>query len=60
LKSGGKDIENKFPLTMKESPDFSLGTIGTKTAFSGISYEKSVQEKDPGNHEYSGYRALGL
>ena len=25
--------------------------IGTKTAVSGISYEKIVQEKDPGNRE---------
>ena len=39
---------------------FSLGTISTNTAFSGISYEKSVQEKDPGNRENDGYGARNL
>jgi len=38
--------------------EFFLGTIGTKTAVSGISYEKSVQEKDPGNRENGGYGAI--
>jgi hypothetical protein len=41
-------------------PDFFLGTIGTYTAFFGISYEKSVQEKDPGNHENSAYSAWSV
>jgi hypothetical protein len=41
-------------------PGFFYGTISTKTVFSGISYEKSVQEKDPGNHVNSGYSALGI
>jgi hypothetical protein len=42
---------------MEITPDFFQGTIGTKTVFSGISYEKSIQEKDPGNHENGGYGA---
>jgi len=32
--------------------------VGTKTAVSGISYEKIVQEKDPGNRENGGYGAF--
>jgi len=39
---------------------FFPGTIGTCTPFSGISYEKIVQEKDPGNRENSGYGAWSL
>ena len=31
--------------------DFFPRHVGTKTAVSGISYEKIVQEKDPGNRE---------
>jgi len=31
-----------------------------KTAVSGISYEKIVQEKDPGNREKGGYGAWSL
>jgi hypothetical protein len=34
--------------------------IGTKTAVSGISYEKIVQEKDPGNHVKCAYSAWSL
>jgi len=36
---------------MEGTFDFFLRHVGTKTAVSGISYEKSVQEKDPGNRE---------
>ena len=37
---------------------FPKALLSTKTVVSGISYEKSVQEKDPGNHENGGYGAL--
>ena len=39
--------------------NFFLRHQGTKTLFSGISYEKIVQEKDPGNRENGGYGASG-
>jgi hypothetical protein len=36
---------------MEMTPYFFCRHLGTKTAVSGNSYEKSVQEKDPGNRE---------
>jgi hypothetical protein len=40
-------------------PDFILqGTISTKTAFSAIFYEKSVQVKDPGNRKNGAHKGV--
>jgi len=49
--NSGEQVRKRFSGYNGDDTLFFYRHVGTKTAVSGISYEKIVHEKDPGNRE---------